>query len=109
MTPTWPVFKKGTQFATAVWNDTSGVILPYVTVTGRDRRPDRLPDAETRARTAIQRLLTNSTLFGSQAERTIGVSNIKFYRRLPASDASPMSAGMLATGPANAQATMGRQ
>ena len=32
MTPTWPVFKKGTQFARAVWNDTSGVILPYVTV-----------------------------------------------------------------------------
>ena len=32
MTPTWPVFKKGTQFATAVWNDTSEVILPYVTV-----------------------------------------------------------------------------
>ena len=32
MTPTWSVFKKGTQFARAVWNDTSGVILPYVTV-----------------------------------------------------------------------------
>ena len=31
MTPTWPVFKKGTQFARAFWNDTSGVILPYVT------------------------------------------------------------------------------
>src|SRR5215475_5537262 len=136
MTPTWPVFKKGTQFARAVWNDTSGVILPYVTVmlvvivglsvlaldgarlmslqtqlqNGADALAlagaaelDRLPDAETRARTAIQRLLTNSTLFGSRAERTIAVSNIKFYRRLPASDASPMSAGMLATGPANAR------
>src|SRR5690348_7362761 len=32
MTPTWPVFKKGTQFARAFWNDTGGVILPYVTV-----------------------------------------------------------------------------
>src|SRR5262245_48091565 len=32
MTPTWPVFKKGTQFARAFWNDTSGVILPYVTI-----------------------------------------------------------------------------
>src|SRR5262249_61628872 len=64
---------------------------------------DRLPDAETRARTAIQRLLTNSTLFGSRAERTIAVSNIKFYRGLPASDASPMSAGMLANGPPNAR------
>src|SRR5260370_38109847 len=60
---------------------------------------DRLPDAETRARTAIQRLLTNSTLFGSRAERTIAVSNIKFYRGLPPSDAIPMSAGMLATLP----------
>ena len=30
MTPTWPVFKKGTRFARAFWNDTSGVILPYV-------------------------------------------------------------------------------
>src|SRR5262249_29798782 len=64
---------------------------------------DRLPDAETRARTAIERLLTNSTLFGSRASRTIAVSNIKFYSRLPASDASPMSAGTLATGPGNAR------
>src|SRR6516165_9748783 len=136
MMPTWPVFKKGTQFARAIWNDTSGVILPYVTVmlvvivglsvlaldgarlmslqtqlqNGADALAlagaaelDRLPDAETRARTAIQRLPTNSTLFGSRAERTIAVSNIKFYRGLPASDASPMSAGMLATGPANAR------
>src|SRR5215467_1463204 len=136
MTPTWPVFKKGTRFARAFWNDTSGVILPYVTVmlvvivglsvlaldgarlmslqtqlqNGADALAlagaaelDRLPDAETRARTAIQRLLTNSTLFGSRAERTIAVSNIKFYRGLPASDASPMSAGMLASGPANAR------
>src|SRR5215468_10441629 len=121
MTPTWLVFKKGTQFARAFWNDTSGVILPYVTVmlvvivglsvlaldgarlmslhtqlqNGADALAlagaaelDRLPDAETRARTAIQRLLTNSTLFGSRAERTIAVSNIKFYSRLPASDAT---------------------
>src|SRR5262245_59753713 len=130
--PNWPVFKKGTRFARAFWNDTSGVILPYVTVmlvvivglsvlaldgarlmslqtqlqNGADALAlagaaelDRLPDAETRTRTAIERLLTNSTLFGSGARRTIAVSNIKFYRGLPASDASPMSAGMLATGP----------
>src|SRR5258708_29917288 len=136
MTPSWPALKKGTHSARALWNDTSGVILPYVTVmlvvivglsvlaldgarlmslqtqlqNGADALAlagaaelDRLPDAETRARTAIQRLLTNSTLFGSRAERTIAVSNIKFYRGLPASDASPMSAGMLATGPANAR------
>src|SRR5262245_55415482 len=136
MTPTWLVFKKGTQFARAFWNDTSGVILPYVTVmlvvivglsvlaldgarlmslhtqlqNGADALAlagaaelDRLPDAETRARTATERLLTNTTLFGSGARRTIAVSSIKFYSRLPASDASPMSAGTLATGPGNAR------
>src|SRR5215468_6801684 len=136
MTPTWPVFKKGTQFARAIWNDTSGVILPYVTImlvvivglsvlaldgarlmslqtqlqNGADALAlagaaelDRLPDAEARARVAIERLLTNSTLFGSRASRTIAASNIKFYSRLPASDASPMSAGKLATGPRNAR------
>src|SRR6266705_4492784 len=32
MTPSWPVFKKGTQVARAFWNDTGGVILPYVTM-----------------------------------------------------------------------------
>src|SRR6266700_7285977 len=63
---------------------------------------DRLPDARTRARTAIERLLTNSTLFGSAASRTIAVSKIEFYSRLPASDASPMSAGARATRPGNA-------
>jgi Flp pilus assembly protein TadG len=136
MTPSWPAFKKGTQSARAFWNDTSGVILPYVTVmlvaivglsvlaldgarlmslqtqlqNGADALAlagaaelDRLPDAETRARTAIQRLLTNSTLFGSGASRTIAVSNIKFYSGLPANDASPMSAGTPATGPGNAR------
>jgi len=136
MIPNWPVFKKGTQFARAFWDDTTGVILPYVTImllvivglsvlaldgarlmslqtqlqNGADALAlagaaelDRLPDAETRARTAIERLLTNSTFFGSRASRTIAVSNIKFYSRLPASDASPMSVGTLATGPGNAR------
>ena len=136
MTPSWPVFKKGTRFARTFWNDTSGVILPYVTVmlvvivglsvlaldgarfmslqtqlqNGADALAlagaaelDRLPDAETRARTAIQRLLTNSTLFGSGARRTIAVSSFNFYSRLPARDASPMSTGTLATGPGNAR------
>ena len=134
--PNWPGFKEGKQSARAFWNDTSGVILPYVTVmlvvivglsvlaldgarlmslqtqlqNGADALAlagaaelDRLPDAETRARTAIQRLLANSTLFGSRANRTIAVSNIKFYSRLPANDASPMSAGTPATSPGNAR------
>src|SRR5262249_9417152 len=63
---------------------------------------DRLPDAETRARTAIERFLTNSTLFGSRASRTITVSNIKFYSHLPAIDAGPLPRGPLAPGPGNA-------
>src|SRR5262249_8860016 len=128
--------QKRTQSLKSLWNDTSGIILPYVTMmlvvivglsvlaldgarvmslqtqlqNGADALAlagaaelDRLPDAETRARTAIERLLTNSNLFGSGASRTIKVSNIKFYSRLPASDASPMSAGTLATSPGNAR------
>src|SRR5215510_1093064 len=136
MMPSWLIFKNDTQFVRAFWDDTSGIILPYVTMmllvivglsvlavdgarlmslqtqlqNGADALAlagaaelDRLPDAETRARTAIQRLLTNSTLFGSRASRTIEVSNIKFYSRLPANDASPMSAGTPATRPGNAR------
>src|SRR2546429_1777879 len=112
--------------ARALWSDTQGLILPYVTMmlvvivgaavlaldgarfmslqtqlqNGADALAlagaaelDRLPDSETRARTAIQRLLTNSTLFGSRAERTISVSYFKFYRRLPATDVRHTSAG----------------
>jgi Flp pilus assembly protein TadG len=136
MMPTSRIFKKGTQFARAFWDDTSGVILPYVTIVlvvivglsvlaldgarlmslqtqlqnGADALAlagaaelDRLPDAETRARGAIENLLTNSTLFGSGTNRTIAVSKVQFYSRLPTSDASPMSAGTLATRPANAR------
>src|SRR5258708_9520903 len=136
MTPSWPALKKGTHSARALWNDTSGVILPYVTVMlvvivglsvlaldgarlmslqtqlqnaadalalAGAAELDRLPDAETRARTAIERLLTNSTLFGSRASRTIAVSHIKFYSRLPSSHASPMPAGQPATDPGNAR------
>src|SRR5262249_6221988 len=132
--PSWPIFKKG--FVGAFWNDTSGVILPYVPAmlagtvglpglasagarlmslqtqlqNGADAlplagaaEPDPFPDPGPRARTAIQRLLTNSTLVGSGASRTIAVSNIKFYSRLPANDASPMAAGTPATGPGNAR------
>src|SRR5262252_5086191 len=128
--------QKRTQSLKSLWNDTSGIILPYVTMmlvvivglsvlaldgarvmslqtqlqNGADALAlagaaelDRLPDAETRARTAIERLLTNSTLFGSNASRTIKVSNVQFYSHLPASDASPMSVGKLATGLGNAR------
>jgi Flp pilus assembly protein TadG len=104
MMPTGPIFKNGTQFARAFWDDTSGVILPFVMIllvvivglsvlaldgarlmslrtqlqNGADALAlagaaelDRLPDSETRARTAIERLLSNSTLFGSETNRTI--------------------------------------
>jgi Flp pilus assembly protein TadG len=134
--PRWPVVKKGTQFVKAFWNDSSGIVLPYVTIlivvivglavlaldgarlmslqtqlqNGADALAlagaaelDRLPDAEMRARTAIERLLTNSTSFGSGANTNIAVTNIQFYSRLPANDASPMSAGTLATGSRNAR------
>ena len=136
MIPTWPIFKKGTQFVRAFWDDTSGVILPYVTVmlvvivglsalaldgarlmslqtqlqNGADALAlagaaelDRLPDAETRARGAIEHLLANSTLFGSGTNRAIAVSKIQFYSRLPSNDATAMSAGVLATRPTNAR------
>ncbi len=58
---------------------------------------DRLPDAETRATNAINRLLTNSTLFGTGTNKNVQVSSIEFYSELPASDVSPISTGTLAT------------
>src|SRR5262249_15904839 len=109
-----PSVEKGTQFAEALWNDTSGIILPYLTMmlvvivglsvlavdgarlmslqtqlqNGADALAlagaaelDRLSDSETRARTEIKHLLTNSTLFGSGTSRTISVSKIQFYSR----------------------------
>jgi hypothetical protein len=32
MAPRLPSVEKGRQFAQALWNDTSGIILPYVTM-----------------------------------------------------------------------------
>src|SRR5215475_4567359 len=114
MIPRWPAGKIDWQSARAFWNDTSGVILPYLTLmlvvivglsvlaldgarlmslqtqlqNGADALAlagaaelDRLPDAETRARTAIERLLTNSTLFGTGADRRVQVASIQFYSR----------------------------
>src|SRR4051794_35176712 len=90
--------RKYWRFAITLWNDQSGIILPYVTLmlfvivgvsvlaidgarlmslhtqlqNGADALAlagaaelDRLPDAEMRARTAVDRLLNNSTSFGS--------------------------------------------
>jgi len=120
----------------ALWNDTRGMILPYVTMMlvvivglsvlaldgarymslqtqlqqGADALAiagaaelDRLPDAESRALTAINTLVTNSTIFGVENSRNVRVSRIQFYSQLPASDNSPITDGILASDPMNAR------
>ncbi len=64
---------------------------------------DRMPDAETRAINAMNELLANSTVFGSGANRAVRISHFEFYSRLPASDVSPTSEGVLASDPTNAR------
>src|SRR5438067_12469191 len=113
--------------ARALWSDTQGLILPYVTMmlvvivgvavlaldgarymslqtqlqNGADALAlagaaelDRLPDSERRAVDAMTRLLTNATLFGSEGDRNVAVSNIAFYSQIPANDSSPISSGV---------------
>ena len=124
------------QFASALWSDTGGVILPYVTVMlpvivgvsclaldgarlmslhtqlqneadalalAAAAELDRLPDAETRARRAIERLLAKQTLFGAHSNRKNQPAVVQFYSRLPAKDSEPMSGGTLASGPESAR------
>ena len=135
-TPDLPTTTQIARNARLFWNDTRGVILPYVTImlviavgvavlaldgarfmslqtqlqNGADALAlagaaelDRLPDSETRAVNAINHLLTNSTLFGSDTDRDVQVAGISFYSRLPPSDASPMTTGTLASSPTNAR------
>jgi hypothetical protein len=64
---------------------------------------DRLPDSETRAINAINHLLTNSTVFGADADRSVRVAGISFYSRLPPSDAGPITTGTLANASTNAR------
>jgi Flp pilus assembly protein TadG len=52
---------------------------------------DRLPDAEMRAREAMTKLIANSTLFGTSSNRSVEISQVAFYSRLPESDDSPMT------------------
>ena len=59
--------------------------------------------SEGRAVNAINRLVVNSTLFGTGADRNVQVANISFYSRLPAGDASPITTGTLAPGPTSAR------
>jgi hypothetical protein len=64
---------------------------------------DRMPDAESRAVTAMNTLLANSTIFGTGAGRNVQISHAEFYSRLPAGDNSPMSGGRRASEPVNAR------
>jgi Putative Flp pilus-assembly TadE/G-like len=57
---------------------------------------DRMPDSELRAANAINTLLSNSSLFGTDAARTVQPASIQFYSRLPATDDRPLSAGVIA-------------
>jgi Flp pilus assembly protein TadG len=134
MTPT--LLKRIFPFVAAFWRDTSGIILPYVTVmlvviigvallaldgarymslqtqlqNGADALAiagaaelDRLPSAETRAVNAINTLVTNSSVFGTGADRNVRVSRIQFYSQLPSDDGSPLNAGTPAKDPATAR------
>jgi len=122
--------------AAAFWHDTTGIILPYVTVMlvviigvallaldgarymslqtqlqdGADALAlagaaelDRLPSSESRALSAINNLVANSTVFGRDENRNVRVAQIQFYSQLPASDTSPLSAGALANDPTTAR------
>jgi hypothetical protein len=57
---------------------------------------DRMPDSKLRATNAINTLLSNSSLFGTDAARTVRAASIQFYSRLPATDDRPLSAGAIA-------------
>lgn len=107
----------------ALWGDTEGVILPYVTLmlvviigvsvlaldgsrfmslqtqlqNGADALAlagaaelDRTPTAIERASRAINRLVTNSSLFGSESDRNVRVARINFLRTLPPHDSDPV-------------------
>jgi hypothetical protein len=64
---------------------------------------DRLPDAETRSVNAINTLLSNSSLFGAGAEKTVRAASVQFYSRLPPTDDRPLSAGVVAADPTQAR------
>jgi Flp pilus assembly protein TadG len=119
----------------ALWGDTDGVILPYVTMmlvvivgvsvlaldgsrymslqtqlqNGADALAlagaaelDRTPTAIERATRAINRLITNSSLFGSGADRNVRVAHINFLRSLPLRDSDPILPGNQTSDPTQA-------
>ena len=121
---------------TAFGRDTSGIILPYVTlmlvviiglaVLALDgaryislqtqlqnaadalalagaAELDRLPNSEDRASRAIRNLISNSSVFGSGAQKTVQVANIRFFSEIPDADVAPESAGIGASDPTRAR------
>ena len=54
---------------------------------------DRTPTAIERASRAINRLVTNSSLFGSGLDRNVRVARINFLRSLPPRDSDPILPG----------------
>src|SRR6478735_11663137 len=54
---------------------------------------DRTPTAIERATRAINRLVTNSSLFGSESDRNVRVARINFLRTLPPRDSDPILPG----------------
>jgi hypothetical protein len=121
--------------AVALWADTQGLILPYVTMmlvvivglsvlaldgarimslqtqlqNGADALAlagaaelDRMPDAETRAVTAVNNLVANSVRFAG-SNGAVRASRIEFYSQLPAADSSPITDGVVASDPMTAR------
>jgi hypothetical protein len=126
---------KITQSIRALWGDTDGVILPYVTLmlvvivgvsvlaldgsrymslqtqlqNGADALAlagaaelDRTPTAIERATHAINRLISNSSLFGSAADRNVRVAHVNFLRSLPLRDSDPILPGNRTSDPTQA-------
>jgi Putative Flp pilus-assembly TadE/G-like len=63
---------------------------------------DRTPTAIERATRAINRLTTNSSLFGSESDRNVRVARINFLRSLPSRDSDPILPGNRTSDPTRA-------
>jgi Flp pilus assembly protein TadG len=63
---------------------------------------DRTPTAIQRATHAINRLITNSSLFGSGSDRNVRIARIKFLRSLPLRDSDPILPGNWTSDPTQA-------
>ena len=63
---------------------------------------DRSPTAIERATRAINRLITNSSLFGSGSDRNVRVARINFLRSLPTRDSDPILPGNRTSDPTQA-------